>query len=126
ELRLAITGPVRVARGRIAPRLVTRLLNEVGDDLDQLPVLQHALMRTWDEWQRCAAVESSIDLEHYERVGGMANALSIHCDEAYGEAAASTNPELVSRLFKALTDTTSDSQGIRRPTSIQSLVAISA
>ena len=50
ELRLAITGPVAVGGGQIAPRLVTRLLNEVGDDPDQLPVLQHALMRTWDEW----------------------------------------------------------------------------
>jgi hypothetical protein len=28
--------------------LVTRLLNDLGDNPDQLPVLQHALMRTWD------------------------------------------------------------------------------
>jgi hypothetical protein len=48
QLRLAITGPIAVGGGTIAHRLVTRLLNEVGDDPDQLPVLQHALMRTWD------------------------------------------------------------------------------
>ena len=50
ELRAAITGPVAVGGGEIAPRLVLRLLNDVGDDQDQLPVLQHALMRTWDYW----------------------------------------------------------------------------
>ncbi len=124
ELRLAIRGPVDVARGQIAPRLVTRLLNEIGDDFDQLPVLQHALMRAWNEWQSRAEGEGAMDLEDYERVGGMANALSLHCEEAYAEAAAATNPDLVSRVFKALTDTTSDARGIRRPTSMESLTAV--
>src|SRR5271167_181480 len=50
ELRSAITGPVAVAGGDIAQRLVLRLLNDLGDDQDQLPVLQHALMRAWDRW----------------------------------------------------------------------------
>ena len=51
ELRSAITGPVAVAGGAIAQRLVLRLLNDLGDDQDQLPALQHALMRTWDRWE---------------------------------------------------------------------------
>ena len=46
----AITGPVAVGGGTIAPRLVQRLLNDAGADPDQLPVLQHALMRIWDLW----------------------------------------------------------------------------
>ena len=52
ELRAVITGPIGVRGGRIAPSLVQRLLNDVGDDMDQLPVLQHALMRAWDHWER--------------------------------------------------------------------------
>src|SRR6185295_14728852 len=52
ELRSAINGPVAVGGGEIAPRLVLRLLNDLGDDHDQLPILQHALMRTWDYWER--------------------------------------------------------------------------
>ena len=50
ELRSAITGPVAVAGGDIAPRLVRRLLNDIGDNQDELPLLQHALMRTWEHW----------------------------------------------------------------------------
>lgn len=123
ELRSAITGPVAVARGQIAPRLVTRLLNDVGDDLDQLPVFQHALMRTWDEWKK-SATAGAMDIEHYERAGGMRNALSWHAEEAYAEAAAATNSELVSKVFKALTDTSSDARGTRRPTSVEDLAAI--
>jgi len=34
ELRSAITGPVAVGGGQIAPRLVLRLLNDVGEDQD--------------------------------------------------------------------------------------------
>src|SRR5262249_17242719 len=51
QLREAITGPVFVAGGDIAQPLVNRLLNDIGDDQDQLPILQHALMRAWDEWR---------------------------------------------------------------------------
>lgn len=31
--------------------LVNRLLNDTYSHPDQLPVLQHALMRTWEHWQ---------------------------------------------------------------------------
>jgi tetratricopeptide (TPR) repeat protein len=124
ELRLAITGPVAVAQGQIAPRLVTRLLNDVGDDPDQLPILQHALMRTWDDWKTSAVAGVPIDLENYERVGGMHGALSLHAEEAYAEASAATSPALVSKIFKALTDTSSDARGIRRPTSVEALTGI--
>jgi tetratricopeptide (TPR) repeat protein len=125
ELRLAITGPVAVAQGQIAPRLGTHLLNDIGDDPDQLPILQHALMRTWDDWNNSAAAHGApMDLANYERVGGMRGALSLHAEEAYGEAAAATSPALVAAIFKALTDTTSDARGIRRPTSVSALSGI--
>ena len=52
ELRAAITGPVAVGGGGDRARAsCSRLLNDVGDDPDQLPILQHALMRTWDRWE---------------------------------------------------------------------------
>ena len=37
ELQAVITGPIGVRGGRIAPSLVQRLLNDIGDDMDQLP-----------------------------------------------------------------------------------------
>ena len=85
ELRSAITGPVAVARrrDRAAPRL--RLLNDVGDDQDQLPVLQHALMRTWDS---LGAAREPGDADRRRGLRGgrhAANALSLHAEEAYQE-----------------------------------------
>ena len=52
ERRAAITGPIAVGGGEISPVLLTRLVNDVGDNPDQLSILQHALNRTWAQWQR--------------------------------------------------------------------------
>ncbi len=145
ELRSAITGPIAVGGGEIAPRLVLRLLNELGDNHDQLPVLQHALMRTWDHWEhhrnQGQAVESQpiqaqpvklqsiqvaqpIDMANYEAVGTMREALSLHAEEAFLDTGSEINRKIAERVFKALTDTFSDPRGIRRPTSVKQLSAI--
>ena len=121
ELRSAITGPIAVGGGQIAQRLVLRLLNEFGDESDQLPVLQHALMRTWDYWQQHRVDDRPIDFEDYESVGTSRNALSMHCEEVYLEASSDHKEKVVERMFKALTDTFSDPRGVRRPTCVQDL-----
>jgi tetratricopeptide (TPR) repeat protein len=123
-LRSAITGPVAVGGGRIAPRLVLRLLNDLGDDPDQLPVLQHALMRTWNHWAARSGGDRPLDIEDYEAIGTFAHALSRHAEEAYEEAGARGHQHLVARIFRALTDTFSDPRGVRRPTSVAELAAI--
>ena len=124
ELRSAITGPVAVGGGEHRPRLVLRLLNDVGSDHDQLPVLQHALMRTWDQWQSNVLADEPIDLADYEAVGTMRNALSAHAEEAYREAGSEQSRKIVELMFKSLTDTFSDPRGVRHPTSVQELVAV--
>jgi tetratricopeptide (TPR) repeat protein len=124
ELRSAITGPVAVAGGAMAPRLVLRLLNEVGDDPDQLPLLQHVLMRTWGHWIRHRQDGEPIDLANYEAVGTLKQALSLHAEEAFEETGSESRRRLTERIFKALTDTFSDPRGVRRPTSVADLAAI--
>jgi tetratricopeptide (TPR) repeat protein len=123
ELRRAITGPVAVGGAEITPRLVLRLLNEVGNDHDQLPVLQHALMRTWDHWQHHQQ-DGPIDVADYEAIGTLRQALSLHAEEAYQETGSHQGQQIAERIFKALTDTFSDPRGIRRPTSVSQLSAI--
>lgn len=126
ELRAAITGPVAVAGGQIAPRLVLKLLNDVGDDPDQLPLMQHVLMRTWNHWAAHRSAGAPMDLEHYEAVGTLQNALSLHADEAYGETGSEERQRTTRLIFKALTDTFSDPRGVRRPTAVSDLAAICA
>ena len=114
ELRSAITGPVVVGGGTIAPRLVSRLLNDVGDDPDQLPILQHALMRTWDRWEEDHEPGEPLDLRHYEAIGTMKEALSRHAEEAFGELD-EAGRAVAETLFRALTERGEDGRGVRRP-----------
>jgi energy-coupling factor transporter ATP-binding protein EcfA2 len=122
ELKLAITGPVKVGRAAITPRLVSRLLNDVGDDPDQLPILQHALMRTWERWEQDLKSREPLDLVHYEAIGTMKTALSRHAEEAFGELDANQQ-QVAERLFKALTDKESDARAVRRPAALREICA---
>jgi tetratricopeptide (TPR) repeat protein len=99
------------------------LLNDFGDQSDQLPVLQHALMRTWDYWDLHRGTDDPIDIEHYQAIGTLKNALSIHAEESYEEVRKENGQKIVERMFKALTDTFSDPRGVRRPTSVHDLAA---
>lgn len=121
EIREAITGPVAVSTANISQRLVTRLLNDVNNDPDQLPILQHAMMRTWDAWYKRNQPNTPIDFEDYEAIGTMKSALSQHADEAYAELVTEKEQQTCELMFKALTDNTTDVRGIRRPRSIADL-----
>ena len=122
--KTAIEGPVRVGGGEISPRLVQRLLNDLGDDPDQLPIMQHALMRTWDCWLADHGEDEPLDLRHYESTGGMDEALSRHADEVHAEASGVEEQRLTRQLFQALTEKGADNRGIRRPTPLQELCDI--
>ena len=123
ERRAAIAGPVEVGGAEISPVLLTRLVNDVGDNPDQLSILQHALNRTWSYW-RFTGSKGQLELAHYEAIGTMASALDRHAEKAYAELKTARQQQICEKLFKALTDKATDQRGIRRPTSLASLCAL--
>ena len=124
ERRFAVTGPVGVTRGKISEPLINRLLNDVGDNPDQLPILQHALMRTWEHWQANRRDGEPIGLEHYEAIGTMSDALSRHADEAFNELPDDRSRKIAEVLFKALSERGVDNREIRRPTRLDTICKI--
>src|SRR5262245_1313607 len=122
----AIEGPIRLFGASISPRLLDRALNDVGDKSDQLPVMQHALMRMWERWQfenakGCTALQ--IDLPHYEAAGGIKDALSKDAEAAldgFGE----DELKIAERMFQALTDTDARNRRVRRPAHLSEIEAI--
>lgn len=124
QKRRAIEGPVAVGGATITSRLTQQLLNDLGDNPDQLPILQHALMRTWSYWQKNIDIEGEqLDLKHYEAIGTMSEALSLHANEAYDELSDSEK-EVCESLFKAITEKRGENFGIRRPTRLGEIAAI--
>jgi len=97
----AVERPLRLFGIAAAPALVQRVLNDAGDDPDQLPVLQHVLVRSFREWERAGAI-GPLDLQHYEAVGGIERALDRHGDEIL--AAMTEEQRAISeKLFRSLT-----------------------
>jgi WD40 repeat protein/energy-coupling factor transporter ATP-binding protein EcfA2 len=120
ERREAITGPVAVGEGTISEPLVNQLLNDVGDNPDQLPILQHALMRTWDHWMSHRRNGEAMDISDYNAIGGMGEALSRHADEAYAELS-DAQQVIAEKLFKGLTEKGADNREIRRPMEVREI-----
>jgi WD40 repeat protein len=123
ERRAAISGPVGVGGAEISPVLLTRLVNDVGDNPDQLSILQHALNRTWNQWERSQG-KGPLDLAHYQAIGTMAHALDQHANKAYAELTSVREQQICEHLFKALTDKATDPRGVRRPTRLDTLCAL--
>lgn len=124
QKRRAIEGPVAVGNAKITPRLVQQLLNDLGDNPDQLPILQHALMRTWSYWTRYKDYDAEpVDLKHYEAIGTMSEALSQHANEAYDELD-EDQKRICEIMFKAITEKRGENFGIRRPTRLNEIASI--
>lgn len=118
ERRLAIEGPVAVGGGKITSRLVKKILADISDHQDQLPIMQHALMRTWDYWAANREPGEPMDLRHYNAIGRISQALSLHANEAYEELTA-TQKEIAEVLFKSITEKNEENQGLRRPSKVK-------
>ncbi len=142
QCQAAIVGPARVCDVAIEPALVNRLLNDLSafapwDDrtsrdqldrlarrADQLPLLQYCLnlmwMRARDE-KRAGAI--TLTLAEYERIGGLGGALNTHADAIFAALDPPLRP-VAERVFRALTEGSSATDAVRRPTSLADLVAV--
>jgi WD40 repeat protein/ABC-type dipeptide/oligopeptide/nickel transport system ATPase component len=116
----AILGPASVFEGTIDDGLINRLLNDTGTSPDQLPILQHALMRMWNT---CTKKPLYLDLDDYTRIGTLKNALSNHADAAYN-ALTSDQQDIAEMLFRCLTERSLEKRDTRRPVRIQEVADI--
>jgi hypothetical protein len=118
ERREAIERPLRLVGATPSPALVQQVLNDAGDDPDQLPVLQHVLLRTYREWERSGAT-GRIELSHYTQVGEIEHALDVHGNEILDELSESAQ-RTAATLFRSLT-VAQGGVALRRPRRMQQL-----
>ena len=99
----AIEKPIELCGAEITPRLVQQILNDMGDDPDQLPVMQHALARMYRIW-KTAGGNAPLDLDDYNKAGKLEAALNDHAEAVYGGFNPSRQ-EWTRKLFRCLTKT---------------------
>ena len=129
QIKEVIEDPILIAGKKIAPGLVELLVNEIEESkakqsLDQLPILQHALMRTYQVARQANATE--ITYEHYLETGGLQNALANHAQTKYNELSDGSKKEsfkqkIAKIIFQSLTDSSTDQKKGRRPTELRIL-----
>ncbi len=124
EKRAAVTGPAAVAGAKMSRALLSRVLNDAGDNPDQLPILQHALMRTWDYWLEHRKENEPLGIEHYEAIGTMRRALSPHAEEALGELKTGRSRTIYEKMFKLITHMEETGRGVRRPARISEICRV--
>ena len=128
QIRSVITSPLALVGGSIAPVLANRLVNTLSGE-DELPVLEHALLRMWDRAK--AAGRSSIEAEDYlaicgprDGVGAPALPLAIdnHASEIH-DALTPAQQAVTRQCFLALVERR-DGRDVRRPQTLAELRAL--
>ena len=118
-----IKKPAEQAGAEISNELFTELRKHIQEESISLPVIQHALMRTWDYWIYNSLSESKIDIEQYEATGTVHNALSVHAEYIYNSLK-NDQKKLVEKIFRALTFGGREDRNIRSPKKLSQLVKI--
>ena len=103
ELQSAIEEPARVLGGSIQPELVRQLLNDARGNQDQLPLMQHVLMRMWSEVQQKRPNQPpELSLDDYASAGKLATALCQHAEDAFEHELSPEQKRIAEIMFKAL------------------------
>jgi hypothetical protein len=132
QIREVIEKPLEFIDYKISPQLTEYLINEVEsatirENLDQLPILQHALMRTYNHAR--AKGKDTIELDDYNDTGGMQLALAKHADEIYDNLSKDNEEQCLEKqaasiIFKCLTETKGDGKGGRSPIAVKEIYEI--
>ena len=140
QLGEAIEKPAQVFGGRVEPAVVNRLLNDMEPGPDQLPLMQHTLMRMWNQAcdRACACAASSeatgdptasgdsvvVTFEDYEKLGGFDKSLSKHADEIY-ENLHGKKQAITEVLFRCLCERRIEAD-TRRPARLGAVASVAA
>jgi WD40 repeat protein/energy-coupling factor transporter ATP-binding protein EcfA2 len=124
EKEEALTGPAKTAGAEISDELINLIQKQLRTYDISLPVYQHALMRTWDYWLENAEYGKAVDVEHYEAIGGVTDALSVHAEYIYSSLPDENSKKIAEKIFKSLTHLGDDNRGTRSPKSLEEIISI--
>ena len=96
DLRPCIEAPAALVGLRFADGLVTRIIEEVGSEESNLPLLQHALERTWQKRKG-----AQITADDYIASGGVSEAIRHDAQDCF-DSLTSAERDAARRLFLRL------------------------
>ena len=120
EMRAAITGPAQLFGGAVEAAFAEQIIDIVGADSDQLPLLQHALGRWWREAERRNAEAPQITGALTATVGDVGSALNTHAEEVFAQLSAEEQ-HACEALLRAITAGREGADAVRRPQRLEDI-----
>lgn len=120
EMRAAITGPAQLFGGAVDAAFAEQIIDAVGADSDQLPLLQHALGRWWREAERRNAEAPQITPALTATVGDVGSALNTHAEEVFAQLSAAEQ-QACEALLRAITAGRESADAVRRPQRLEDI-----
>ncbi|MEG3956800.1 WD40 repeat domain-containing protein, partial [Microcoleus sp. herbarium2] len=78
ELQAAIELPAQKLEVQLEPQLTQRILDDVGEEPGNLPLLEFALTRLWEK-----QINRELTHQAYEEIGGVKKAIANHAEQVY-------------------------------------------
>jgi WD40 repeat protein/energy-coupling factor transporter ATP-binding protein EcfA2 len=138
QIQEAIEGPIAIFGGKIDPKLTIWLLNSLDEELDKLPLMQHALKLLYahktaaegrpdvslaiEDFISVFDFDAKLDFSASESRFALRDTLARRLDAIYG-ALPEHQKRPAARMFCALTAVESGSRDIRRPLTLSHLAA---
>jgi len=120
ELSRVIEGPIKLFGSNLQPGLAQKILNDLKDDEDQLPVLQHALSQLWNRKKS----QHVITEDDYKAIGRLENAISNQANEICSSLLQS-QPRLqgiIKEMFQYIIDFDGrKKEGVRKPRKVRDI-----
>ncbi|VAW30412.1 High-affnity carbon uptake protein Hat/HatR [hydrothermal vent metagenome] len=116
ELRLAIEEPALREGWDFQPGLVDWILQEAKKDQGYLPLLSHALLKTWENRRG-----STLTFDGYIRAGGLHGAIAQTAESVFEQFSKDEKP-IAQNIFLRLTGIGDGKEGTRRRVSMLELI----
>ena len=96
ELQAAIKLPAQKSEVQLEPQLTQRILDDVGQEPGNLPLLEFALTRLWEK-----QINRELTHQAYEEIGGVKKAIANHAEQVYQQLS-ETDKKQAQRIFVQL------------------------
>ncbi|MEG4167815.1 nSTAND1 domain-containing NTPase [Microcoleus sp. S13_D1] len=96
ELQAAIELPAQKLEVQLEPQLTQRILDDVGQEPGNLPLLEFALTRLWEKQRNRVLTHQA-----YEEIGGVKKAIANHAEQVYQQLN-ETEKKQAQRIFVQL------------------------
>ena len=123
QLEEAIRRPIEQAGGLIDEMLVQRLLVDVEEEADQLPLLQHTLRRLWES---ASGTRRKLETQGYVAVGRIRGSIEQAAEDVMKRLADAHSEDAITveLVMKALTHLDDRERAARRPQARSDLVKL--